>query len=258
MRIYLKTLLTACLIVAAASQAVAQIDPYRPPLYWSTYEYNIVRQHIGACYNYIPEYELLANINWVDVNLKNLGYKMIEVDGWGDSMELNPNGYRTTHSRLWQHGFAWWSAYLISRGMQLGMYADPLWIHVNPSDTRTKVVGTDINVSSLIENTTSTAPPPASTDPATSASSSLNAANPCGFTGESPGNTVFTWVNVDRPGAEQYVKGYIKFYADMGVKFLRVDFLPWYETGFDHYLGKVGIPHTRQQYETVLRWMREA
>jgi hypothetical protein len=65
-------------------------------------------------------------------------------------------------------------------------------------------------------------------------------------------------VNVDKPGAEQYVKGYIKYYADMGVRFLRVDFLPWYETGFDHYLGKIGPPHTRQQYETALRWMREA
>src|ERR1700716_225903 len=147
MKSYLKSVLTGCLFAAVASQAIAQavpqIDPYLPPLYWSTYEYNIVRQHIGVCYNYIPEYELLANINWVDINLKNLGYNMIEVDGWGDSRELNENGYRTTHSRLWQHDFAYWSAYLISRGMRLGMYADPLWIHVSPSDTHTKVVGTN-------------------------------------------------------------------------------------------------------------------
>src|SRR5882762_3296547 len=116
MRIYLKSLLPACLVAVAVPQALAQTDPYKPPLYWSAYEYNIVRQHIGTCYNYIPEYELMANIDWVDANLKNLGYNMIEIDGWGDSMELNENGYRSKHSRLWEHDFAWWSAYLQSRG----------------------------------------------------------------------------------------------------------------------------------------------
>jgi hypothetical protein len=65
-------------------------------------------------------------------------------------------------------------------------------------------------------------------------------------------------VAVERPGAEQYVKGYVKYYADMGVKFIRIDFLAWYETGFDHYLGKVGTPHSHQDYVTALRWIREA
>jgi hypothetical protein len=254
-------LLASCLLAVTAWQAIAQTDPYNPPLYWSTYEYNIVRQHIGTCYNYIPETELQANIDWVDANLKKFGYNMIEIDGWGDSGELNANGYRTKHSRLWQHDFAYWSAYLQSRGMRVGMYADPLWIHVDPSDTQTKIVGTNIPVSSLIEPTDTTGKPPTqnSGNPSPgNVSASPQAANPCGFTGSSPSSTTFTWVQVDRPGAEQYIKGYIKFYTDMGVKFIRVDFLPWYETGVDHYLGKIGPPHTRQQYETVLRWMREA
>jgi hypothetical protein len=69
---------------------------------------------------YIPETELLANINWVDANLKNLGYNMIEVDGWGDSAVLNENGYRVSHSQLWEHDYAWWSAYLQSRGCDWG------------------------------------------------------------------------------------------------------------------------------------------
>jgi hypothetical protein len=258
MRTCLKSLLTPCLVAVAASQGIAQTDPYKPPLYWSTYEYNIIREHIGVCYNYIPEYELLANINWVNANLKNLGYNLIEVDGWGDSMELNQNGYRTTHSRLWEHDYAYWSTYLRSLGMRLGVYTNPLWIHVNPSDTQTKVVGTNINVTSLIDTPPANAPPPISVNPTASGDSSPKGANACGITGQSPGNGAFTWVNVDKPGAEQYVKGYIKYYADMGVPFIRVDFLPWYETGFDHYLGHVGTPHTRAQYETALRWMREA
>jgi hypothetical protein len=246
MIIHWKRFLLACLVAIAGYSTTAQTtaprqtDPYKPPLYWSTYEYNIIRQHIGTCYNYIPEYELLNNINWVDANLKRFGYNTIQIDGWGDSGELSPNGYRTTHSRLWQHDFAFWSAYLQSRGMRLGMYVNPLWIHVDPSDTRTKVVGTNIPVSSLIDNPPGNSPPQQSTDPTTSANSSPNSSNPCGYTGSFPSNTHFTWVNVNKPGAEQYVKGYVNFYANMGIRFIKVDFMAWYETGFDHYLGKVG------------------
>jgi hypothetical protein len=259
MSIHWKSLLAACLLAVAVSRATAQTDPYKTPLYWSTYEYNIIRQHINVCYNYIPETELLANINWVDANLKNLGYNMIEVDGWGDSTVLNENGYRVSHSQLWEHDYAWWSAYLQSRGMRLGMYMDPLWIHVDSSDKHTKIVGTDINVSSLIENpSTSTSPPQATGGPNSGNNGTQNSANGCGITGQSPNNSTFQWMAVDRPGAEKYVKGYIKYYADMGVKFIRIDFLAWYETGHDHYLGKIGTGHSHKDYETALRWMREA
>jgi hypothetical protein len=258
MNTHWKSLLAACLLVVAGSGATAQTDPYKTPLYWSTYEFNIIRQHLNVCYNYIPETEFLANINWVNANLKNLGYNMIEVDGWGDSKVLNQNGYRTTHSQLWEHDYAYWSAYLQSQGMRLGMYMNPLWVHVDPSDTTTKVVDSDINVSSLIDNpSTSTSPPQSTGDPNSPNNGMQKSANSCGITGQSPNNTSFSWVNVEKPGAEQYVKGYIKYYANMGVKFIRIDFLAWYETGFDHYLGKVGTGHSHQDYVTALQWMRE-
>jgi hypothetical protein len=238
-------LLALCLVAAAVPRADGQTDPYKPPLYWSAYEYNIVRQQIGLeCDNYIPEYEFLANADFVDANLKKLGYNMIEIDGWGDSSILSPNGYRASHSRLWEHDFAWWSNYLRSRGLKLGMYGNPLWIHVNVADTQTKIAGTDINVSSLIN--------PAENPSALNQRDTPDPnACPSGFGG-------FQWVQVDRPGAEQYVKGYIKFYADMGIDFFRIDFLPWYENGFDRYLGRVGVDRPREQYATALRWMREA
>ena len=58
------------------TQAIAQTenDPDKTPLYWSTYEFNIIRQHLGSCYNYIPEYKLQANVGWVDGNLKDFRY----------------------------------------------------------------------------------------------------------------------------------------------------------------------------------------
>ncbi len=209
-------------------------DPYKPPLYWSTYEYHIVRQQENSstpdtsgstAENYIPEAEFRANIDWVAANLKPYGYETIEVDGWGDTQTLSEHGYRASHSQHWQHDYAWWSDYLRSRGMRLGMYANPLAVLVPATDMQTKIAGTDILVSSLIDTSE---------------------------------DTTFRWVKVDRPGAEEYVKGYIAYYASMGIHHLRVDFLSWYENGFDRYLGRVGPDRPREHYATALRWMREA
>ena len=201
-------------------------NPFKAPLYWSPYEYHIVKEKNGVQDNYISEDELMANINWVDANLKSFGVNMICMDGWGDVTQLNENGYRKSHSRHWLHDYSWWSNYLQQRGMTLGMYNNPLWVHVNNNDKTTLIKGTNIPVSSLIN-------------------SSENA-------------RWFKWVQVDRPGAEQYIKGYVKYYADMGIKYLRVDFLSWFETGYDRYLGNVGPARTKSQYIKALKWIRQA
>lgn len=207
-------------------------NPYKPPLYWDVYEYHIVRQQApsskdvcGAGENFIPESVLLENIDWVEANLKPYGYDMVAIDGWGDSLSLTDHGYRATHSQNWEHDYAWWSEHLRSRGMRFGMYENPLVVHVDSGDVTTMIVGTDIPVSTLSNPTT---------------------------------ECTFRWVNVDRPGAEEYVKGYIKYYADMGIDHLRIDFISWFENGFDRYLGQVGPDRPREHYATALRWMREA
>lgn len=202
------------------------VNPFKAPLYWSVYEHHIVKEQNGVQDNYISEEDLMANVDWVDVNLKNLGYKMICMDGWGDVSQLSENGYRKSHSRHWQHDFAWWSNHLKERGMTLGVYGNPLWINVDENDQTTLIKGTNIPVSSLI-------------NPVENA-------------------TWFKWVQVDKPGAEAYVKGYIKYYADMGIKYFRVDFLSWFENGQDRYLGRVGPNRPRQHYLTALKWMKEA
>lgn len=212
-------------LTAFFTSGFSQTNPYKAPLYWSVYEHHIVKEQNGVTDNFIPEEIWLANINWVDENLKDLGYKMVCLDGWGDVSALNQNGYRANHSRHWEHDLAWWSQHLQARGMELGIYGNPLWVHVDNNDMSTKIVGTDIPVSSL----------------------------------KDPGeNASFPWVQVDRPGAEEYVKGYVKYYADMGIKYFRVDFLSWYENGQDRYLGTVGPNRPREHYVTALRWMREA
>lgn len=221
MRILIAVLLLSLVACAETEEPVAYpANPYRAPLYWSPYEY---------CYTTdggIPEQAWAANINWVEANLKPYGYTMVCIDGWGDDFQWNEHGYRIKHMSSWNSNYAQWSSNLQARGMTLGIYNNPLWVIKAAADAGVKVKGTDIPLSSII--------------------------NP----GE--GALWFTWVQVDKPGAEAYVKGYIKYYADMGVRYLRVDFLSWFEDGYDKNLGVVGPVRPHDHYVTALRWMREA
>jgi len=215
----LRIFATGILSVIYSIVALGQDNSYKAPLYWSVYEY---------CYSVdgaIPESEWLANIHWVDQNLLSYGYDMICIDGWGDDNEYNEFGYREKHAAQWTHDYAWWSAELQSRGMSLGMYYNPLWINRSAAASGVLIKGTNIPLSTLIDETEET--------------------------------LWFTWVQVDRPGAEEYVKGYVQFYADMGVKYLRVDFLSWFESGVDKG-NTVGPERPLEHYQTALMWMREA
>lgn len=224
--IYSSLLLILPLWCAAQSEMLPH-NPHKAPLYWDVYEYNFLKEKAGVSDNYITERDWEANIDWVDEQLKHLGYNMICIDGWG-SVDYNEQGYRTKHSHHWKNDYAWWSDALQKRGMTLGIYDNPLWINKEAASKGYKVKGTDIPLKSLIDY-------------------------------EETSAFGFTWVQVDRAGAEEYVKGYVRHYAEMGVKFLRVDFLSWYETGTDDNIGVVGrTDRPREHYETALRWMREA
>jgi hypothetical protein len=107
--------LIACLALLAGCSGEDQpgesaADPYKPPLYWDVYEYHIVRQQVSGrgptdvvpglllVENYIPESEFMANIDWVEEDLKPFGYDMVAIDGWGDTERLSEHGYRASHS----------------------------------------------------------------------------------------------------------------------------------------------------------------
>lgn len=201
-----------------------QANPYKAPLYWSVYENHILQpdDHL----NYITEKDWSDNIDWVEENLLPYGYDMVAIDGWGDTSQFNEYGYRTTHSRHWKHDYAWWAENLQGRGMNLGMYFNPLWVEMMAVDAGATIQGTGRPLSDII-------------DPDEDA-------------------LAFKWVQVNNPGAEEYVKGYIQFYADMGIKYLRIDFLSWFEDGFDKGQGRIGPERPAADYETALRWMREA
>jgi hypothetical protein len=114
--------------------------------------------------------------------------------------------------------------------MQLGVYYNPLWVTRSAIDGGATVVGRpEIKVADII-----------------------NPNDPF------DGTHQIYWVDATRDGAEEYVKGYVAYFRDMGAAMLRIDFLGWYEIGYDQSDGTVCMAHGREAYTTALRWMREA
>jgi hypothetical protein len=196
------------------------------PLYWTTYGYENQFNTI------MPEDEWSANVDWVESNFKSYGYTMLCTDGWIDStQEVTRNGYIVKHDDSWTHGWSWWADHLAQKGLQLGVYYNPLWVTRSAIDSPSvTVVGRpDIRVADIVN----------SDDPF-------------------DGTHQLYWVDATRDGAEEYVKGYVNYFRQLGAAMLRIDFLGWYEIGFDQSEGTVCMNHGREAYTAALRWIHEA
>ena len=173
-----------------------------------------------------------ANIDWVAETFRDYGYTMVCTDGWIDgTQKITPHGYIVSQADDWEHDWAWWANYLKAKGMQLGVYYNPLWATksavTNPSVT---VVGRpDVKVGDIVN-----------------ANDYFD------------GGGQLQWVDATRDGAEEYVKGYVAYFRELGAVFLRIDFLAYYETGFDQNDGTVGVDHGRDGYLRALQWIWEA
>ncbi|MGP4076895.1 CBM35 domain-containing protein [Halobacillus sp. K22] len=147
------------------------------------------------------------------------------------------------------HTWDFWGDYIKEKGMDFGIYYNPLWVspEVVKNPEKYIVKGTEDNpdgptyVAELIDQ----GDPDDPTDGDR-------------FNGGQGNERALYWLDVEHPDAEKYVKGYIDFFKEQGADFLRVDFISWYEDGMDPNLGKVGEPHGRENYETHLKWMSEA
>ncbi|MCL2043919.1 MAG: hypothetical protein FWG89_07265 [Treponema sp.] len=202
------------------------VNTWPTPMLWSVYEnHRHQEDYKDKDYdppNWIREIEWRANIDWLEANMLRYGYNYVAIDGWGRG-EYNQYGYRIKHDIEWNYTYKEWSHMLRQRGMKLGMYDNPLWL--NGADPNAKVQGTDIYIRDI------TCPYPA---------------------------TWFRWVDVTKPGAEEFIKGNIRHWADMDVDYLKIDFMSWYESGEDKFLGTTGRrDRPREHYETAMRWIRE-
>ena len=112
-------------------------NPYKAPLL--NLKYHITRkwQEFRII---ILEQALSDNINWLEQNLKSYGYNMVCMGRWGDTSQINENGYRKSHSSHRQHDYAWWSNSQ-SKGMTFECMKTLFgFSHVDPNDTNKKIV----------------------------------------------------------------------------------------------------------------------
>jgi glucan 1,6-alpha-isomaltosidase len=196
------------------------------PLYWSTYGYNI-KTNLA-----MPQDVWSKNLDWVAENLARYGYRMVCTDGWIDySQKTTENGYIVAYQDDWTLDWAGMVKDAAARGLDLGVYYNPLWVVTSAIKDPSKTVAgrPDIKVADIV--------------------------NPGDNQNGSPN---LNWVDPTRDGAEEYVKGYVEYFRSLGAVFLRIDFLAWFEAGYDQSEGTTGFAHGRDSYLTALSWMREA
>ena len=68
----------------------------------------------------------------------------------------------------------------------------------------------------------------------------------------------FHWIVAENPGAKEYIDGFFKHYKELGVEFIRMDFLSWYEDGKDRGIGVVGRGYGRESYARAMAYIGEA
>lgn len=178
-----------------------------------------------------------------NVELYKTGEKPEEGNGENEPFQYPAEKYPEGHT--WK----FWDDYLNEKGMEFGIYYNPLWIspEVVKNPDKYIVKGTENNpggptyVVDLIDQGDPNDPTDGDR-----------------FNGGQGNARSLYWVDVNHPDAEKYIKGYIEFFAEQGAEFLRVDFLSWYETGTDAGIGTVGKAHGGELYEKALKWMSEA
>ncbi|MBE6341318.1 MAG: glucan 1,6-alpha-isomaltosidase [Bacteroidales bacterium] len=208
------------------------IHNYAAPLYWSIYEYCYSESQKGVANADMDftEQQWDEVIEWVAKELKPYGYDMLCTDGFIPMLAGDDNsGYMTRYGSVKL-------TTLIEKcqkhGLQLSVYDNPLWIH---SDDSTPVQGTNGRVTLGDLKYRSGDKIQHKTD-----------------------DLWFSWVVATHDGAKEYIDGFFRHYAEMGVKFIRMDFLSWYEDGNDRGMGIVGRGYGRECYEQALKYIAES
>lgn len=207
-------LLTVFFLFNATSDLISRDSPFTlqgaGPKYWIAYEYCWINNVA------IPEDRWKANIDWVEKNFKSYGYNMICNDGWIEAAQtIDENGFIVKYNDDWEHGFKYWGNYLSDKDMELGVYYNPMWMTKAAFDKNVMVVGTEIQAQDIV--------------------------GPISF------NEPLYWVDVDKKGAKEWIQGYVKYFIDLGAKYLRIDFLENYERNYG-----------TAKYKQALEWIEEA
>lgn len=205
-------------------------DNVKAPLYWSVYEYCYEQEQNGVSNSDmdITPAEWDKIIDWVATDLKPYGYDMVCTDGFIPMLANDATGYMTHYGSMELKELV---AKCKAKGLKVGVYDNPLWIH-GPAET--KIEGTDYTFGGLYYD---------------GKSEIMN-----------PGveNQWFNWVVAENPGAKEYIDGFFKHYKELGIDFIRMDFLSWYEDGKDRNMGVVGHGYGRESYARAMAYIAEA
>ncbi len=210
----LNYILAAGLLAATVMSLTARDSKYTRrgtgPMYWMAYEECFVTDRA------LSEARYKMNVDWVADNFKEYGFDMICTDGWIEQGQtVNRYGYITKYASDWQNDWAYWIDYNRSKGLKSGIYYNPFWMTRAAYDRNLPVKGTQKNAQDIA--------------------------------GSTKFNDFIYWVDAEKEGAEQWVKGYVQHFIELGFDFLRVDFVNWYENAYG-----------RESYIKMLKWISEA
>lgn len=218
-RIGVAVLATALLVESAAARTSVFTARGSGPLYWSIYGWNYDFWTAGFDPR-TPEAVWTANVDWVEANFRSAGYDLVSTDGWLEAnTPVTADGFMQTYG-LWDptHDWAYYATNVAAREMRLGVYFNPLWVTQAAWDQNNLAAGTvDVHVRDLVSRPD---------EP------------------EFPG---LYWVDASRPGAREWVQGYVAYLRTAGVRYLRIDFLTDYE-----------LRYGTAAYALALAWMNEA
>lgn len=209
---------------------IENIHQYKAPLYWSVYEYCYTQEQAGISNSDmdIKSEEWDKIIDWVATDLKPHGYDMICTDGFIPMLAQDESGYMTHYGSMSLRELVYKCK---AKGLKVGVYDNPLWIH-GPRET--EIEGTDFNFGNLYYNgTTEIMNPTAS-------------------------NMWFNWAVAENPGSKEFIDGFFKHYKELGIEYIRMDFLSWYENGKDRNFGIVGHGYGRASYARALSYIAES
>lgn len=209
---------------------VGEIHTYKAPLYWSVYEYcyEQSQQGVAEADMDISAEEWDKIIDWVASDLKPYGYDMICTDGFIPMLAKDGTGYMTHYGSMALKDLV---AKCKAKGLKVGIYDNPLWIH-GPRET--KIEGTDYDFSSLYYNGSTSVQNPNAED------------------------RWFHWAVAENPGTREFIDGFFKHYKELGIDYIRMDFLSWYEDGKDRNMGVVGRGYGRESYARALSYIAES
>ena len=202
----------------------------KAPLYWSIYEYAYGLEQAGVSESRMDfsSSQWDEIIDWVATNLKPYGYDMLCTDGFIPMLANDASGYMTHYGSVPLKDLV---AKCKARGLRLGVYDNPLWVHGSRS---TKIQGTDLTFGDLLYD------------------------NSTKVTNANAQDLWFTWIVSEKEGAQEYIDGFFRHYKELGVEFIRMDFLSWYEDGKDRGMGTVGRGYGREAYARALAYIAQS